>query len=337
MNRKELDAFVAHYDLPPSDVEVALELAGARPSREDLAHFAVRLLKLAGILSLAAGLVFFVAANWEALAVLGRFVLVEAVLVLGVAVALWKPPPNVGRYALLLAFVATGVLLALFGQTYQTGADVYELFLTWALLGIPFAVAAQWSVTWAAWVLVLNVALWLYCGWQPQSGLFWLLIGAWNLGLSALLLGPMILNVLLWLASVHLQDTRSAGLAPPWLGRFALAWAVAFGTWGGIYAIFGSGPDLSNDSADALTLVVLLGLLAAIAVLTVRQRRDVFPLALIAGCLIVLTTTALAKFVDFDELGVFFLLSLWLIASSTVCGRVLMGVVRAWRAEADAR
>jgi uncharacterized membrane protein len=335
MNRKELDAFAAHYKLSASAVEAALELAGAQPSRSDLARFAVRLLKLAGVLSLAAGLVFFIAANWEALAVLGRFVLVEVVLVLSVAVALWKPPPlALGRYALLLAFIATGALLALFGQTYQTGADVYELFLTWAILGVLLALAGQWSVTWAAWVLVLNVALWLYVGWQPQSGWFWLLIGIWSLELSALLLVPMILDIGLWLTSAYLQNGRFAALAPPWLGRFALAGAMLFGTWAGVIAIFGS--ELGNASVDGLTLVILLALLAAIAALTLRQRRDVFPLALIAGSLIVLTTAALGRALDFDEIGVFFLLSLWLIASSTVSGHLLMRVVRAWRAEVAA-
>jgi uncharacterized membrane protein len=335
MNRKELDAFVAHHALAPAGVEVALELAGARPSPADLARFAGRMLKLAGVLSLAAGLVFFIAANWEALAVLGRFVLVEAVLVLSVAVALWKPPPNaLGRYALLLGFIATGALLALFGQTYQTGADVYELFLTWALLGVLVAVAGQWSVTWAAWVLVLNMALWLYCAWQPQSGWFWLLIGALNLNLSVLLLGPMIVNVLLWLASTFLE-ARFASLAPPWLGRFALAWAVVgFGTWAGVIAIFGSG-DFEGGSPDGVTLVMLLGLFAAIAWHTLRRRRDVFPLALIGASLIVLSTTALGRYLDFEDVGVFFVLSLWLIASSTVTGHVLLKFVRAWRAEAN--
>jgi uncharacterized membrane protein len=75
-----------------------------------------------------------------------------------------------GRGATFLAFVATGALLALFGQTYQTGADVYELFLTWALLGLPLVVAAQWGVASAAWVLVLNISLMLFSGWHPAGG-----------------------------------------------------------------------------------------------------------------------------------------------------------------------
>jgi uncharacterized membrane protein len=241
-----------------------------------------------------------------------------------------------GRYALLLAFIATGALLALFGQTYQTGADVYELFLTWALLGIILAVAGQWSVTWAAWVLVLNVALWLYSAWRPQSGWLWLLFGAWGSRSSVLVLLPTIVNVLLWLAIVHLRRGRFAALAPAWLERFVLACAVGFATWAGAFAIIGSGLDV-NTWGDALTLIIVLGLLAAIAVYTLRQRRDVFPLALIAASVIALSTTALARFFDFDEIGMFFVLSLWLIASSTVSGRLLMRVVRAWRSEAGTR
>ena len=332
MNRKELDAFVAHYQLARSDVEVALELANARPSAADLAWFGVRLLKLAGVLSLAAGLVFFVAANWEELAVLGRFVLVEALLVVGVGIALWRPQPNaLGRYALLVAFIATGALLALFGQTYQTGADVYELFLTWTVLGVLFAVAGQWSVTWAAWVLVLNVALWLYCGWQPQTGWLWLLLGAWDLSVAGILLGPMAVNVLLWLASGGLSKGRFASLAPPWLGRFALACGMLFGTSAGFFAIVGG---FEGRALDPLTLIILVGVFAGVAAYTLRQRRDVFPLALIGGSFIVLTTTLIGRYVDFDDVGAFFLMSLWLIASSAVTGHVLLKYVRAWRAEA---
>jgi hypothetical protein len=176
--RKELDAIAEHYQLSPAAIAVALDLAGARPKRDEIVQFVVRVVQLAGVLSLAAGVVFFIAANWAAFHVFGRFVLIEALLAASVGIALWKTPPNaVGRYALLMAFILTGVLLALFGQTYQTGADVYELFLTWTVLGLLFAIAAQWSVAWGAWTFALNVAFALFCGWQPQAGWFWVIRG----------------------------------------------------------------------------------------------------------------------------------------------------------------
>ena len=101
----------------------------------------------------------------------GRFAHARSAAGLFVVIGLFKPPPRFfGRAATLLAFITTGALLALFGQTYQTGADIYELFLSWALLGLPFAVAAQWGVATAAWVLVLDLALGMFCGWTRAAG-----------------------------------------------------------------------------------------------------------------------------------------------------------------------
>ena len=48
-----------------------------------------------------------------------------------------------GKAALLAAALLTGGLLALIGQTYQTGADTFELFATWAALILPWVLAIQ--------------------------------------------------------------------------------------------------------------------------------------------------------------------------------------------------
>lgn len=80
MNRNELDAFAAHYGLSADAVTSALDVADARPTRADMMRFGVRALHLAGVLSIAAGVVFFVAANWGTLGIFGRFALVEGTL-----------------------------------------------------------------------------------------------------------------------------------------------------------------------------------------------------------------------------------------------------------------
>lgn len=329
MNRNQLDALAAHHRLSPEAIETMLVLACARPDATELDGFVGKLLKLAGVLSLAAGLVFFVAANWSAFPVAGRFALVEAAFALSVGLALWRPPPHaLGRYALLGAFVAAGALLALFGQTYQTGADVYELFLTWTLLGLPLVLAAQWSVAWAAWTLVLNVSLLLFCGFRPEAGLLWVVFSGFGLDLPHLLIGAMIVDAVLWLAGLAAARTRWSYVAPQWLCRFALAGAVAFGTWAGFVAIAGFGFD---DSADPLVVLIVLGVLAGIATHTLRKRADVFPLAAIAASLIVLSSTGIARYASFDDVGTFFTLAAWLIASSAISGHFLMKAVRAWR------
>ncbi len=230
MKRSELDHLAKFHSLDEQGIESLLAIAEARPGRAEGRLFLATCLRIGGLLSLSAGLVFFIAANWSRIAIFGRFALVEAVLVACGALAFWKPPPaGVGRGALFLAFISTGALLALFGQTYQTGADVYELFLTWTLLGLPLAFVARWSVTSAAWVLVLNLALMLYCGWQPTGGLLWVLFGRARFQTADLVMGAAWLNLLLWFAA---EFTRPEAVSD-WVRRLLVSCAFLFATWAG--------------------------------------------------------------------------------------------------------
>jgi uncharacterized membrane protein len=333
MNRRELDAFVAHHRLPAATVDVVLDIAAARPTPAELSQFLVRLLQLAGVLSLAAGVVFFIAANWQEIGVAGRFALVQGVIAVSVALALWRPAPqSLGRYALLMAFIATGALLALFGQTYQTGADVYELFLTWAVLGLAFVVAGQWSVLSAAWLLVLNVALLLFFGWRPGGGWLWTVFSPWDASETMQLLAPTVLNLALWSLAEYGRRARWIGITPRWVSRLALACAFGFMTWAAVLAVVRS--SMSPDEAVGLLLVLVLE--AGLVSYAMRLRKDVFPLALTAASFIVLSTCALGAHSDVEDIGMLFVLALWLIVSSTISGRVLMSLVRAWRYEEDA-
>lgn len=324
MNRKELDAFVEHHQLSASNVDLALTLARARPTQSETHRFAIRVLLLAGILSLAAGVVFFVAANWDVLRVAGRFALLEVLIVVSVVLALLRPPPRAtGRYALLTAFVTTGALLALFGQTYQTGADVYELFLMWTAIGLPFVLAGQWSVLWAAWVLVLNIALALFCGFRPDGGLLWVIFSPTGLTTSGLLLIAAVVNLALW----SLAEFASKR-APDWLRRLVLTCALTFATWAGCLATVG------REENGVNVLWVLL-MLVAVGLYTARRRSDVFPLALIAGSIISMGTALIAELSPpgwNDTVGTAFMLAFWLIISSTASGRTLMHLMRKWRA-----
>ena len=115
------------------------------------------------------GAIFWVAAHWAALGRIGQFALLQAlVAAAGLAGAL---APRVRTALLLLALLAQGGLLAYFGQTYQTGADPWQLFAWWAALGLPLALAARSDGVWAPWALVCAVAvsLWMY----TQQGRQW--------------------------------------------------------------------------------------------------------------------------------------------------------------------
>lgn len=87
MNRHELDALLAPHTLPASEISRALTLSGNRALRADWRAFGVQGLGLAGMVALAVALIFFIAANWQTMGVMGRFAMVQAVVLLSVAVA----------------------------------------------------------------------------------------------------------------------------------------------------------------------------------------------------------------------------------------------------------
>ena len=72
LKRGELDHLAKFYSLDQARIETLFELSGARPTRAEGLAFLGKLLRIGGIISLAASLVFFVAANWSRFAVFGR-------------------------------------------------------------------------------------------------------------------------------------------------------------------------------------------------------------------------------------------------------------------------
>jgi len=333
LKRSELDGLAEFHSLDATKVETLLDLAGARPSRSEGLRFLGHCLRIAGVLSLAAGLVFFVAANWSRIAVFGRFALIELVLVACAVLAFVKPPPHfAGRAAIFLAFIATGALLALFGQTYQTGADIYELFLTWALLGLPLAIAAQWGVASAAWVLVLNTSLLLFCGWHPAGGLLWTVFGGAHFQPAHLVMGAAWLNLALWFTF----EFWRVDAVPDWVRRLLVSCAFGFGTWAGLMAITNMGYMHDAPRADPVTTLTLMLAMVVTAVYALRRHDDVYPLAVVMGTFIILTLTWLAQSNGFQDEGMLLMLALWLIGTSTAAGRVLTVLNRRWRAQGAA-
>ncbi len=331
LKREELDRLTEHYSLSAERVEMMFQLADARPSRTQELQFIARCLRYAGVLSLAAGIVFFIAANWSRIAVFGRFALLQILLLAFVAIGLWKPAPRIiGRAALFLAFVVTGALLALFGQTYQTGADVYELFLTWALLGLPLVIAAQWGVSSAAWAVVFNIALLLFCGWQPRGGILWTIFDGRRFDATHAILAAAVVNVGMWIASEHWRLPA----VPDWVRRLILFFAFIFITWAGLIGVSGGSVSFGGTQHKVLALLGAIIATAAVIAYSVRLRRDVYPLALALGSTILVVFCWIPNAFDIDEIPMFFLMALWLCGASAVGGRALMMLMRDWRAAA---
>ncbi|MDS1139832.1 GDYXXLXY domain-containing protein [Pusillimonas sp. SM2304] len=202
-------------------------------------------LALACLLLASAG-ISWLAANWEHASAFQKLAGTQVVLVLLVFLA-WRQSgalrPSAIRdfspFALLtaLAAVTVGGLLALVGQIYQTGADPWQLFLLWAVLILPWLLAARTVFLGMLFALLLNLAAALYL--NMLDGRFW--FGATPHWASAGLLLALMNAVLL-----ALWERAGALLDDPWrIGPRALAAAMA----GWLIVAAMAGFDMQNGPA----------------------------------------------------------------------------------------
>jgi uncharacterized membrane protein len=148
------------------------------------AHWGMRALLALGVGQFLAGVVFFFAYNWNDLSDIAKFAVIEAALLIAIGGALLAGLDRVfGQMLLIAASVLTGVLLAVIGQVYQTGADVFELFVAWAVLILPWTIISRHAAHWLLWLVVAETALVLYCEQvlvpihEMPGELVWVLVG----------------------------------------------------------------------------------------------------------------------------------------------------------------
>lgn len=224
------------------------------------------------------GLVLWIAAHWDTLGRGGQFALLQAGVLVACAVA-WRA--GVARPAAgLLALLGIGGLFAYFGQTYQTGADAWQLFALWAALGVPLAVGVRSDVVWAPWTLValVGVALWV----QAHTGHRWRVEAA---DLPVHLIG--------WTAALTVCALSSPP-ARPWLGNGV--WAFRTGITLLVVMVGASALDgLFHRTVAPIYALGLLVLGVAAGLLVSPRSFDVFALSAVALGLDTLLVAGLAR------------------------------------------
>ena len=149
--------------LTPSALDKALYLTGLIPGRTAWRQFIDTLLLLLGTTLVLAGIIFFFAYNWAEINHLIKFGLIElGILIMALFSSWYGLPRPIDQLALFAAAILVGVLLAVVGQSYQTGADAFELFLTWAILITPWVLIGQFAPLWLLLLLLCNLGLSLY-------------------------------------------------------------------------------------------------------------------------------------------------------------------------------
>lgn len=219
------------------------------------------------------GLIFWVAANWNLLDRTQQFILLQ-VLVFAPCIGL--ATYTRGRAALgLLALIATGGLFAYFGQTYQTGADPWQLFIVWAALTLPLAYCVRADVVWSAWGVIALIGI-ILCE-RAYGGQNWNLridggtsmmiatTGAASLALALRTIGRRFLGIGPWTCGVTLILTASWVTSTSlsnldgWSPAYDYYWfSVAMAVVAGALLAHAKPFDIFSASVVALCLNILL-------------------------------------------------------------------------------
>jgi uncharacterized membrane protein len=294
-------------------------IAGLGEEPETIARWLPRVVAVLGAALAGLGIILWIAANWDTLGRFGRFALLQGVVLAMGLGALLRPSAKVPLT--LLAMLGIGGLFAYFGQTYQTGADPWQLFALWAALTLPLCIAVRSDVLWAPWALVAmsGVSLWTYAH-TGQS---------WRAGPD-----DMRAHGIGWIAAILVT-----ALLSPALSRFSGAGAWAMRTAGtlAITMITSSALIASLGHLGALQYWLgLIVLLVAIGIYTIPETFDLYALSAAALGANVLVVVGVGHLLLKNSHGgdtIVALLLLGLLAAGLLAGTV-SGILRLARQRA---
>lgn len=303
--RSDISYLIQSGGIPDNKIEQALNVSNIRPTNQAWGSFIEKLLLWLGALAMTSSVLFFIAYNWDEMGRFAKFGLVEALIGLSL-LSFWKMNKTkqlISQVSLFMASILLGVLLAFYGQTYQTGADTWELFLTWAILIIPWTLLSRFSVQWIFWLALLNTAGVLY--FETFRGAFGLFFNS-ETGTLWLITAINGVALIVW----ETLDNKLTWLASSWATRLL---AVASG---------GALTILVIDSIFARHHSLLPGFVWLLAMVMLyftyrKLKPDLFMLAMgcLSGISVIISGVAKILFDTFDiELGAFFILALLVIA-----------------------
>ena len=268
--RSQIIEFIEQGTIPAEKIGDALTAAKVVPDGKSWRTFVDHLLLWLGGLALAFAVMVFVAYNWNDIGRFAKFGMVEGFIVLAiVAYCKLAEHKTASKVSLLVATISLGVLLALYGQTYQTGADPWQLFFNWALLMLPWALIGRFSAIWIVWVILINISIVLYH--QTFRGVFWIMFGPTGMLWLAFFFNTLVLVAWEFLAeSCHWLSER-------WAIRLLAVGSGVPMTWLVLNAIF------NHRDVSAFSGLVWSIWLALMYFVYRKVRSDLFMLA--GGCL----------------------------------------------------
>lgn len=282
--RQQIFDWAASGAIPADKLAQALALTQSTPNTATGLIFLSRVVLAFAVALLCSGVIFFFAYNWDALSRYHKFAIAQGALLLSLLPLLrFHLQHAVAQAAVFAASLLVGALLALIGQTYQSGADTYQLFALWALLITPWVLIARMPALWLLLLILLNVALALLLSDFIQQP--WL-AGVNNIGLLLFALNAAAAGAWLFIT----RHRPASGLLN-WAGRSINLYSLLLITLMALEQILGwQGYDL--------TLVVWM-LFAGLWLYLYRVRHiDLVMLSALIMASIVLIVSALAQVAD---------------------------------------
>jgi len=314
--RNQVLNWLSQGRIEQKNISQALETTQANNTPHQWFNFIRQSMLWLGVLSIAFGVIFFFAYNWENISTATKFVIIQVLMLVCLfTYTQTKRYSNTNTAILFLLAMLLGSLFALFGQTYQTGKDPWQLFMIWSLFVTPIAFTSRSSSLWLLWLglifLTINLIL------NVRFGLLGVLFHHEREYLLYALVGIVasILFELFYHSKYKLLTNRIASQVA------LVATMVAF-TWVAIYSIF----DFSMKSVDGL---FYLAWMAAVYYIYRIKTIDVLVLSSWVVSGIIAIVSIFAQIIDDDLEGFTFLFfGLIIIGMSTMGGKWLMSLLK---------
>lgn len=222
----------------------------------------VRLLQILALALGGLGVIFMVAANWGVIHHFAMF----AILELLVAITCYSAIHLIRFRAALALFGVCGIgaLFAFFGQHYQSGAHLWQLFALWSIITLPLALASRSDAVWSSWVIITmsGITSWFMAYNRHR----------WHLYAPS----PVVLTAMLMALAIPItlsKPWRASSGAGPWSQNIGLMSAVSLAASVGTIDIVGS---------DILTVYWIALMLVGTTAILFSQRAlyDVVALSL---------------------------------------------------------
>ncbi|MDR1877108.1 MAG: DUF2157 domain-containing protein [Flavobacteriaceae bacterium] len=266
------------------------------------------------------GVVFFFAYNWDDIHKFIKIGIVEGViLIMGSMVLFTKMNITIKNILLTGTAVLVGVLFAVFGQIYQTGANAYDLFLTWVFAITLWVLISNFAPLWLLYITLINTTFILYSQQVATD---------WSVTLIALILS--VINTVFLVTFLFISKIRENTDAPVWFSNIIALAAVIFATGGIMIGIIIDEPDYLISS---FILMGLTGIFYCIGIWYAYKEKRAFYLAVIPFSTVIIISTGICKTADGDLAGTLLLLTFFVIASVTLIVINILNTQKKWKNE----